>query len=168
MSQIKLTPVALTSENFKPFGDVIETDGKDFISINSGHAQRFNDLATVDVLKDDGKPLINIFAAVPYQTPIQIKLMERHPLASQAFMPMTTRPYLIVVAEPCEDLKPEDLKTFITNGHQGVNYARNVWHHPLLVLGEPASFVVVDQGGDGNNYGEILFGENAPVIDGDF
>ena len=35
-----------------------------------------------------------------------------------------------------------------------MNYARNVWHHPLLALGAVRDFIVVDRGGAGINLQE--------------
>ena len=86
-------------------------------------------------------------------TPIDIALMERHPLGSQLFAPMQDRPWLVVV---CGD--PRDASTyraFRATGRQGVNYARNVWHHPLLVLDANSLFLVVDRAGPGNNLEEV-------------
>ena len=79
--------------------------------------------------------------------------MERHPLGSQAFLPLNERPYLIVVARPGE-LSSSGLRAFATRGWQGVNYARGVWHHALLALEETGDFVVIDRGGEGPNLDE--------------
>jgi len=46
---------------------------------------------------------------------------------------------------------------FSARGDQGVNYRRNVWHHPLMSLGKPSSFIVVDRDGPGNNLEEFFF-----------
>jgi ureidoglycolate lyase len=42
----------------------------------------------------------------------------------------------------------------------GINYARGVWHFPLISLDEEQDFPVVDRGGPENNYDEILFNES--------
>jgi len=104
----------------------------------------------VDTSLQGGRTLINLFRGQPRPLPFEIKMMERHPLGSQAFIPLTKLPYLIVVAEKGE-LHPDHLRAFITQGWQGVNYARDVWHHPLLAIGETSDFIVIDRGGDGNN-----------------
>ena len=83
-------------------------------------------------------------------------MMERHPLGSQAFLPLSRRPFLVVVA-PDEGGVPGQPVAFVTAPGQGVNYARNVWHHPLIALGETADFVVVDRGGPGDNLQEHVF-----------
>ncbi|MEJ2800348.1 ureidoglycolate lyase [Comamonadaceae bacterium PP-2] len=146
-----LTPVALSPENFKPYGDVIQTAGKGFHYINNRQVARYHDLAEVDTLEEGGKPGISLFVAQPYAYPMRIAEMERHPLSSQAFIPLHDRPFLIVVAEPADTVRPEALRAFISDGTQGVNYHRAVWHHMLLAMDEPATFVVVDRIGSGPN-----------------
>ncbi len=154
----------LTREAFAPFGDVVQMEGSQTITINDGFATRHHDLAQVDVLEGGGRPLINIFHARPWPQPVHIRMMERHPLSSQAFVPMDERPFLVVVAPPGGDPSPERLRAFVTNGRQGVNYHRGVWHHPLLVLGRDADFVVIDRGADDQNCDVVHFDESEDQI----
>jgi ureidoglycolate lyase len=51
------------------------------------------------------------------------------------------------------------LRGFIARGTQGVNYRRNVWHHPLLVLEDDSRFLVIDRGGPGDNLEEVSLSE---------
>ena len=148
----------LTREAFAPFGDVIELDGARHYPINEGTTERYHDLARVDVSTQGGRPLINVFRAQPRAWPIDIAMMERHPLGSQAFVPLSDAPYLIVVA-PAGDLDPTKLRAFSTRGWQGVNYAKGVWHHPLLALERVSDFLVVDRGGDGPNCDEVTLAQ---------
>ncbi len=157
MKQIVLDPAPLTDGGFDAFGDVIEARDDRAYPINGGLAIRYHDLAEVDVREAGGRPLINIFRGRPWPLPIQVTMMERHPLATQAFMPLTNRPFLVIVAPPGDDPRPEDLRAFLTSGRQGVSYRRGVWHHPLLVLGSEADFLVVDRGGGGDNCDEVHF-----------
>jgi ureidoglycolate lyase len=143
----------LTREAFAPFGDVIETDGAKQIPINLGTTIRFHDLAGIDVTDGQGRALLNLFRGQPRTLPFEVSMMERHPLGSQAFVPLNERPYLIVVAPPGE-LDPAAIRAFVTRGWQGVNYAKGVWHHPLIALDEVSDFIVVDRGGDGLNLNE--------------
>jgi ureidoglycolate lyase len=147
----------LSPESFAPFGDVIETNGAERLIINEGTTERFHDLANIDVAMENGHPLINIFRGTPRPQPIEIKMMERHPLGSQAFIPLQDRPYLIVVAPLGDSVGLEDLHAFEAAGHQGVNYKRDLWHHPLLVLEEGHEFLVIDRGGSGDNCIEHWF-----------
>ena len=154
---IKLNIQSLTKKNFSPFGDVIETDGAERILINEGTTERFHNLANIDVESAGGQPLINIFRGQPKPQPIQIKMMERHPLGSQAFIPLKKEPYIIVVAAISKNISPKDLYAFQAQGDQGINYKRNLWHHPLLTLENNHDFLVVDRGGPGENCEEIWF-----------
>jgi ureidoglycolate lyase len=152
MSAMKKLPIEpLTTEAFRPFGDVIEAsdDAKHF-TINEGYAERFHDLATVDVGMQAGRAIINIFRAQPRTLPMQLVLLERHPLGSQAFMPLSGRPYLVVVAPATPNEDAPDvaaIRCFRAEPGQGVNYARGTWHHPLIALEGVSDFLVVDRGG---------------------
>jgi len=149
--QQMITPKPLTSEAFCAFGDVIEANesAKNF-AINDGFTQRFHDLAKVDVNDNNGQTLINIFRSTPLTQPIAIKMMERHPHGSQAFIPMGQNPYLIVVA-PAGEFELNNIEVFIASSHQGVNYHKGTWHHFCLALNSESDFLVVDRGGTGDN-----------------
>jgi ureidoglycolate lyase len=148
-----LTIEPLTREAFAPFGDVIELAGAKQIPINLGTTIRYHDLANVDVTDESGRTLVNLFRGQPRVLPFEVKMLERHPLGSQAFVPLNDRPYLVVVA-PAGDLDVTQIRAFVTQGWQGVNYAKGVWHHPLIALDEVSDFIVVDRGGEGLNLNE--------------
>ena len=148
-----LTVKLLTREAFAPFGDVIDLDGAQRFLINGGTTERYHDLAKVDVYDQGGRPLINVFRGQPRVLPFEVKMLERHPLGSQAFIPLDKRPYAVVVAQEGR-LEPDGLRAFVTRGWQGVNYAKGVWHHPLIALKAITDFVVVDRGGEGQNLQE--------------
>ena len=137
----------LTHEAFAPFGDVIEIEGARRFPINGGTTTRFHDLARIDVADAGGRPLLNLFRGEPRTLPFEVTMLERHPLGSQAFVPLTDAPYLIVVA-PAGPLVPQRIRAFATRGWQGVNYAKGVWHHPLIALQAVSDFIVVDRGGE--------------------
>ncbi|CAD6539090.1 Ureidoglycolate lyase [Paraburkholderia hiiakae] len=148
-----LTIEPLTREAFAPFGDVIELAGAKQIPINLGTTIRYHDLAEVDVTDEGGRTLVNLFRGQPRELPFEVKMLERHPLGSQAFVPLNDKPYLVVVA-PAGDLDVAQIRAFVSRGWQGVNYAKGVWHHPLIALDEVSDFIVVDRGGDGLNLNE--------------
>lgn len=151
----------LTRLAFRPFGEVIETRDRASYPINGGSTDRFHDLAPVDVEAGGGRALINIFRARPVLEPPLIRMLERHPLGSQAFVPLSARPYLVVVAEPGTPLDPETMRAFLAAPDQGVSYARGTWHHPLLALEAESDFLVVDRGGPGHNCDEVALDDSA-------
>jgi len=159
-----LKPQPLTAEAFAKFGDVIEVNDQTPVMINEGLTQRFHDLSPVDTAVQDGHTLINIFRTTPKELPIKVEGMERHPLASQAFVPMSRVPFLVLVAsKELSTLAVDDLTLFITNGRQGVNYHRNVWHHYSLALEKESDFLVVDRGGEGDNLEEFFFPKDVTI-----
>lgn len=161
---MKLQVEHLTQDAFAPFGEVISIDtARDSYPINLGTTTRFHDISRVDVADEGGAPIISIFRGTPRPKPIEIKMMERHPLGSQAFMPLSAQKFLIVVASGTDTPQPEDLRAFLSDGTQGVTYAKNVWHHPLLVLEEDSDFLIVDRSGPGNNLNEV----DLPLVDGE-
>jgi ureidoglycolate lyase len=150
---MRTLPIApLTKAAFAPFGEVVELDGAARININYGFAERVNGLARIDVAAAGGGVNVSLFIAKTRPHPIAIKLMERHPLGSQLFYPGQDAPWLVVVcADPRE---PASYRAFAATGRQGVNYARNVWHHPLLVTADDHRFLVLDRAGPGDNLEE--------------
>jgi ureidoglycolate lyase len=152
-----LLPEPLTADAFAPFGEVIEASGRaEHLAINYGATTRFNDLADVEV-GADGRAIVSIFRSRPLD-PVILKVFERHPLGSQAFMPLQGRPYLVAVA-PRGDFDPAAVRVFRAAPGQGVNYARGVWHHYLLALEAESDFLVVDREGPGENLDEVFLDE---------
>jgi ureidoglycolate lyase len=151
-----LTAEPLSAAAFAPFGDVIEAAGASF-PINGGMCDRFHDLARIEVV-GDGRIGVSVGDSRPYALPLAFTLVERHPLGSQAFVPMSEDPFLVVVA-PDEDGRPGTPRAFLTGPGQGVNYLRNVWHGVLTPLRRPARFLIVDRIGTGNNLEEYHYPE---------
>ena len=141
----------LTASTFAEFGDVIEASSAYTFTINDGQAQRFHDLARVDVSTGGGHPIISLVRSDPSHFPLIRSNVARHPLGSQAFIPQGDHPVLNVVAPTTADDTPGRLHAFLSNGCQGINYKRGVWHHPLIALNEITDFLVVDRGGAGDN-----------------
>ena len=153
-----LHPEPLSPSNFEPFGCVISADLGESFLINEGTTRRFHALAQADV--GDGTAIVSIFRGTPRAKPIEISMLERHPLGSQAFFPLSPHPWLIVVA-PNDVDGPGPCRAFVARGDQGIQYARNVWHHPLLVLATAQDFIVVDREGEGTNVEEFVFPQPA-------
>lgn len=161
MSERSVTAVALTADAFRPFGDVIETAEDADMMINDGRCERFHDLARLTF--DGGEAGISLFRTDAISLPFTMDLMERHPLGSQAFIPMSAQPFLVVVA-PDDAGRPGTPHAFITNAGQGVNYLNNVWHAPLLALEDGAVFAVVDRIGGGGNLEEFRLATPVTVL----
>ena len=154
MSTILIEP--LTADSFAPFGQVIDLDGAEHFPINNGMTERYHDLARVELGGEGSRPLISVFRGQPYDLPLILRLMERHPLGSQAFYPLGDRPFLVIVARDLSGT-PDLPRAFITRPGQGVNIAMNTWHGVLTPLEVASDFLVVDRGGDGNNLEEYHF-----------
>jgi ureidoglycolate lyase len=156
-----LVPEALTAEKFTLFGDVIDAaSAARRLPINQGYTTRFDDLAAIDVGEAGGRICVSIFRSAPMARPVAIRQMERHPLGSQAFIPLDRRPYLVVVAPP-GPFDAAQVRAFVAGGEQGVNYAKAVWHHFLLALDVESDFLVIDRTGPGDNLDEIVFADDA-------
>lgn len=143
----------LTREAFAPFGDVIDTDGAESFPINQGRTERFHALSRVELSGATDRGILSIFRGQPL-TPLEIALMERHPLGSQSFIPMNNVDFLAVVAPP-GDFDEAAVRVFLVKGHQGVTYHAGTWHAPLLPLTADADYLVVDRQGLGQNCDEV-------------
>lgn len=157
MSRI-VTAIPLTRAAFAPFGDVIDTDCDTHYPINQGKCERYHDLAKVEAAGENARVLVSIFKGTPYPFPLKLEMVERHPFGSQAFMPLSPAPFLVVVCHDTPD-GPGEPHAFITAPGQGVNYRRNLWHAVLTPIENPQDFLVVDRGGDENNLEEHYFSE---------
>lgn len=149
MRQIRTEP--LTAAAFAPFGDVLDATG-DFRLINAGLCQRHHDRATLD-FGAQGRAGISVFKAQPRALPYDFDLIERHPDGSQAFLPMSEHPFLVIVANS----PAATPRAFLTNGSQGINLHRGTWHGVLTPLHEPGLFAVVDRIGPTPNLEEHRF-----------
>jgi len=154
MKTIDIRP--LTREAFAPFGEVLETEGAPSFPINAGKCVRYHDLAKIETTGEKARPMISLLRGEPYRLPLELTMVERHPLGSQAFIPLSEHPFLVVVAEETAD-GPGQPIAFRTAPGQGVNIGRNVWHGILTPLDGISEFAVVDRGGEGVNLEEHFY-----------
>ena len=143
-------PAKISKENFAKYGDIISTNNLEPIDINNGYAKRFNNLANINTSKDQGKTIISIFSAIKRNFPMKIDMMEKHPLGSQAFIPMKETTFLAFVAPQNNKPEIEKVESFIIPPGIGINYKPGIWHFPLIST-ENMNFLVVDRQGPGNN-----------------
>ena len=161
MSTLKIIARPLDAIAFAPYGDIIDIRPQPDKIINQGKCARYNDLATLDFIQS-GKAGISLFNAEAIAFPYHLELMERHPLGSQAFLPLHEQPFLVIVAED-NNGRPGKPQAFITPPSVGVNYHRNIWHGVLTPLSTPGIFAVVDRIGGGKNLEEFWFEEKIVV-----
>ena len=143
-------PVKINKSNFAAYGDLISTENINPIDINAGYAKRFDNLANLDTSKNNGKTIVSIFSALKRTFPMKIDMMEKHPLGSQAFIPMKETTFLSFVAPPADVPELNKIQSFIIPPKTGINYKPGIWHFPLIST-EDTNFLVIDRKGNGNN-----------------
>ena len=147
---IDVKPKQITKENFSKYGDLISTVNVKPTNINDGFAQRYDDLAKLDTIKDSGKTIVSIFSALKRSFPMKIDMMEKHPLGSQAFIPMDDTKFLVFVAPRGNKPNINKIQSFVVPKQTGVNYNAGIWHFPLISM-KNMNFLIVDRKGKGNN-----------------
>ena len=150
MTERIIKPIPMTKENFSMFGDMISTENIKPIEINNGYANRFDDIAKIDTANNNGETTISIFSALKRSFPMKIDMMEKHPLGTQAFIPMKETTFLTLVAPEGKKLEMDKIESFVVPKGKGVNYKTGIWHFPLIST-EDMDFLVVDRKGPGEN-----------------
>ena len=145
-----IKPVSITKDNFSQFGDVISTKDIKPIEINNGYAKRYDGIANLNTSKDNGETTVSIFSALKRNFPMKIDMMEKHPLGSQAFIPMKETTFLAFVAPNGDKPDLNKIEAFIIPPGIGINYKPGTWHFPLIST-EDMNFLVVDRKGSGDN-----------------
>ena len=145
-----IKPVRISRSNFSSYGDLISTDDINPMNINEGYAKRFDNLANLDTSKDSGKTIVSIFSALKRTFPMKIHMMEKHPLGTQAFIPMKETTFLALVAPSGESPEIDKIQSFVIPPKRGINYKPGIWHFPLIST-ENINFLVIDRKGSGNN-----------------
>ena len=150
MTERIIKPTPMTKENFSKFGDMIGTENIKPIEINNGYANRFDDIAKIDTANNNGETTISIFSALKRSFPMKVDMMEKHPLGTQAFIPMKETTFLTLVAPEGKKLEIDKIESFVVPKGKGVNYKTGIWHFPLIST-EDMDFLVVDRKGPGEN-----------------
>jgi len=145
-----IKPVKISRSNFSSYGDLISTDDIYPMNINEGYAKRFDNLANLDTSKDSGKTIVSIFSALKRTFPMKIHMMEKHPLGTQAFIPMKETTFLAFVAPSGESPEIDKIQSFVIPPKRGINYKPGIWHFPLIST-ENINFLVIDRKGSGDN-----------------
>ena len=145
-----IKPKKITRKNFQKFGDLISVKKKKSININDGYAKRFDNLCRINTSSKKGKTIMSIFSAKKRKFPMNIKMMEKHPLGSQAFVPMNETTFLVFVAPKGKRPNTKKIESFIVPKQTGINYKPGIWHFPLI-SSKNMNFLVIDRKGIGNN-----------------
>ena len=145
-----IKPIKITRANFAAYGDLISSDDIKPMDINAGYAKRFDNLANINTSKDGGKTIVSIFSALKRNFPMKIDMMEKHPLGSQAFIPMKETTFLCFVAPPGKFPEINKIQSFIIPPKTGINYKPGIWHFPLIST-EDTDFLVIDRKGNSEN-----------------
>ncbi len=165
MSGISISALPITPERFAAFGDVIHASADSKAAMNDARFDRFSQLA--DIHADGQSASISIARCkMPTSLPYRFDLVERHPHGSQAFIPLSRFSFFVVVAPAAESVEPEDLRAFVTNGNQGVNYHKGVWHMPMIALEAGQEFLIVDRGVGDDNCDEHCFSDAVTLLAG--
>ena len=148
--KIIIKPKKITNKNFKKFGEVISTKKIKPININNGYAKRFDNLCKINTSLKKGNTIMSIFSTRKRKFPMNIKMMEKHPLGSQAFIPMKETKFLVFVAPKGKKPNVKKMESFIIPKQTGINYKPGIWHFPLIST-KNMNFLVIDRKGIGNN-----------------
>jgi ureidoglycolate lyase len=147
---IIIKPKKITKKKFSKFGEVIDAKKRRPLIINNGYAKRFHDLGKINTSLKKGNPIISIFSAKKRRFPMKINMMEKHPLGSQAFIPMKETIFLVLVAPRGKKPTINKIQSFIVPKQTGINYKPGIWHFPLI-SNKNMNFLVIDRKGKGNN-----------------
>ena len=148
--KIKIKPKKVSKKNFKKFGQIIDTSKKQYFKINDGYAKRYDNLGKIDTSVKKGKTIVSIFSAKKRKFPMKIDMMEKHPLGSQAFVPMKEPTFLVFVAPKGKEPNLKKVESFRIPKQTGINLNPGIWHFPLIST-KNMNFLVIDRKGKGNN-----------------
>ncbi len=148
--KIKIKPKKISKKNFKKFGQMIDTNKKKYFKINNGFAKRYDNLGKIDTSSKKGKTIVSIFSAKKRRFPMKIDMMEKHPLGSQAFVPMKETSFLVFVAPRGQKPNIKKIESFRIPKQTGINLKSGIWHFPLIST-KNMNFLVIDRKGKGKN-----------------
>ena len=160
MSAHVINPRPISAESFAPYGDVIQAAAATLAAMNDARFERFHGLAQVDVTDNEGRASISIARCrIATTFPHSIHMVERHPHGSQAFIPLSGFPFIVVVAAASDTVDPAAFRAFVTDGTQGVNYRKGIWHMPMIGMQAGQEFLIVDRQPTGDNCDECTLDE---------
>ena len=148
--KIIIKPKKINKKNFSKYGQIIDTSKKTYFRINNGYAKRYDNLGKINTSTKKGKTVVSIFSAKKRLFPMKIDIMEKHPLGSQAFIPMKETSFFAFVAPKGNRPNLRKIKSFIIPKQTGINLNPGIWHFPLIST-KKMNFLVIDRKGKGKN-----------------
>ena len=148
--KIKIKPKKINKTNFSKFGQIIDTSKKKYFRINNGYAKRYDNLGKINTSLNKGRTIVSIFSAKKRKFPMKVDMMEKHPLGSQAFVPMKETSFLVFVAPKGNKPDLKKIQSFRIPKQTGINLNPGIWHFPLIST-KDMNFLVLDRKGKGNN-----------------
>ncbi len=148
----------LDANAFDTFGNVIDFRLSSPRVINQGMCLRFSDLAELGH-DPSGRLGVSLFKARLHQLPYVFKMVERHPLGPQTFLPLDGEPFLVIVDEDMGGQPRGHPRAFLTDRYQGINFRRGTWHGVLTPLYGSGLFAVIDWIGVASNVDEFWWPE---------
>lgn len=139
---------ALTAQDFAPYGEVLALDRGAARAINAGTSARRDLPSALDLARAGGAPQLATFEAQAQAVAGPWRVMERHRLGSQSFVPLAAGDWVVLVA--LGDAAPErsTLAAFAASPTQGITLHAGTWHHPLIAL-TPGRFLVIERAAPG-------------------
>jgi len=144
-----LTLEPLDAETFRPYGEVIGAGTASADPMNEARFERYDDLARLTAEGRVGVSIARCRRAA--SQPVSCPMVERHSRGSQAFVPLAAFRFVVVVAPAGTAPAADDLRAFLTDGTQGVNYRAGTWHVPLIGLAVGQTFLIIDDVASADN-----------------
>ena len=140
----------ISKDNFSKYGQLISTQDFESQNINEETTKSFYDLVNIEIYGADKKCRVNIFKSIKRNFPLEINMLENHPLSSQAFIPLQKTNFIVVVAPISNKPDINLIETFLISPEEGINFKPKVWHYPLIAT-ENSNFLTIDKKDSANN-----------------
>jgi ureidoglycolate lyase len=145
----------LSAAAFAPYGEVIgipvtgvpgagRADGLSVRAINGGTSQRWDMPDALQLHAQGGEPCVAVFRAQAQALVGPWRLLERHRLGTQTFIPLAGARCVVLVARGEAAPDPVTLAAFAVDGAQGFTLHADTWHHGLIAL-DAGDFVVIER-----------------------
>ena len=153
----------ISKDNFSKYGQLISTQDIESQNINEETTKSFYDLVNIEIYGENKQCRVNIFKSIKRSFPLEINMLENHPLSSQAFIPLQKTNFIVVVAPISKEPDINLLEAFHISHEEGINFKPKVWHFPLIAI-ENSNFLTVDKRDSNNNLEIYNFQNNDKIL----